>query len=100
MRAFGWIAAAGALLAGCGGDNTPSQVESPGAAPSARTRALAAGSAILQDQTPVQALDVYLDGFHFANHDLQAQTEAHHYCSVVDEDVRQCVIFEDRKSVV
>jgi hypothetical protein len=94
MRAFGWIAATGALLGACGGDNSPSQVESPGATPSAKTRVLEAGSAVLQDKDPVRALDVYLDGFHFANHDLQAQMEAHHYCSVLDEDVRQCVIFD------
>jgi Protein of unknown function (DUF1264). len=43
---------------------------------------------------PLAALGVHLDGFHFFNGDLDSQVEAHHYCSVVDADVRQCVIFD------
>jgi hypothetical protein len=29
-------------------------------------------------------LNAYLDGFHFVNGDMQAQMEAHHYCSHVN----------------
>lgn len=43
---------------------------------------------------PLAALDVHVDAFHFFNGDLDSQVEAHHYCSVVDADVRQCVIFD------
>jgi hypothetical protein len=88
------LAAAAMLLAACSGEQAASPVKTPGAEPTAKTRALEAGSAVLQTAAPVRALDVYLDGFHFYNHDLQSQVEAHHFCSVVDEDVRQCVIFD------
>ena len=82
------------LVAACGGDNTASTVEAPGAPPDARTRTLEAGAAILQDKAPLDALDSYVDGFHFANGDLERQVEAHHYCSSLTADVRQCVIFD------
>jgi hypothetical protein len=82
------------LLAACSGEQAASPVASPGPEPTVKTRVLEAGSTVLQTTAPVRALDVYLDGFHFYNHDLQSQTEAHHFCSVVDEDVRQCVIFD------
>jgi hypothetical protein len=81
-------------LAGCGGDNSPSNVTSPGTPPSAETRVLTGGTAVLQEKPPVAALDAYVNGFHFYNGDLGAQMEAHHYCSVVNEDLRQCVIFD------
>jgi hypothetical protein len=35
-----------------------------------------------------------MDGFHFYNGNMKGQMEAHHYCSVVNEDVNQCVIFD------
>jgi hypothetical protein len=87
MAAFAWLTA-------CGGDTTPSRIEAPGEAPTAKTRVLASGASVLQDKPPVEALDAYVDGFHFYNGDLDVQVEAHHYCSVVNEDVRQCVIFD------
>lgn len=83
-----------ALLAGCGQRNTPSNVEAPGADKSARTRTLEAGAALLQGNGPLGAFDVYLDGFHFANGRPDEQNEAHHYCQVVNEDFRQCVLFD------
>jgi hypothetical protein len=82
-----------ALLA-CGGENTDSQVASPGRATSAETQALEAGAQLLQDKTPLRTLNAYLDGFHFYSGDLRAQMEAHHYCGHVNEDLIQCVIFD------
>ena len=61
---------------------------------SARTPALATGVAVLQRRQPIDALDVYVDGFHFYNGNPAVQMEAHHFCSVVDEDLQQCVIFD------
>lgn len=70
----------GALLAACGGDNTPSKVQSPGAPESAKTQVLEAGADVLQDKDPLENLDAYLDGFHFVSGDMRMQMEAHHYC--------------------
>ena len=83
-----------AVLAGCGGENTASNVVAPGAAESAKTRALEAGASLMQDKAPLKALDAYLNGFHFYNGDMRGQMEAHHYCGHVNEDLIQCVIFD------
>lgn len=86
-----------AILAACDGDsagNTPSPVAAPGSETSARTRLLEAGAAALQRMPPVDALNTYLDGFHFYSGQMAAQMEAHHYCSVLNEDVIQCVIYD------
>jgi len=90
--AIGFLVSAAA--AGCGGGNTESNVAAPGAEPSARTSALEAGAALLQDKPPIDAINAYLDGFHFYNGRPQDQMEAHHYCSIVNEDVTQCVIYD------
>ncbi len=83
------------VLCGCGsGEPDPSRVTAEGPPPDARTQVLEAGATLLQDKEPVDALNVYLDGFHLHNGDLQDQMEAHHYCSILTEDVRQCVIFD------
>jgi len=84
----------GALLTACGGSNTGSSVDSPGAGKSAKTATLEAGAAALQDKPPLDALNAYLDGFHFYSGNMQAQMEAHHYCSVLNEELIQCVIYD------
>lgn len=91
-----WIAVSMVALVatGCGGGKTESDVEPPGQQESAKTQALDAGAAVLQDKPPIDALNAYLDGFHFYNGDIAAQREAHHYCSVLNDDVIQCVIFD------
>jgi len=86
--------ALGALLAACGGSNTASSVESPGAGKSAKTATLEAGAAALQDKPPLDALNAYLNGFHFYSGNMGAQMEAHHYCAVLNEELIQCVIYD------
>jgi hypothetical protein len=83
-----------AALSACGGGNTESNVSSPGAGESAKTRTLEAGAAIIQNMPPVEAINSYLDGFHFYNGHPRMQMEAHHYCSILNEDLIQCVIFD------
>lgn len=96
MDRFGTFSAALACvgLAGCGGENTSSNVTAPGSKESATTQVLESGARLMQDKTPLSALDAYLDGFHFYNGNLQGQMEAHHYCGHLNEDVIQCVIFD------
>lgn len=89
-----WLLSICALLAGCGADNTGSNVSAPGAPAKASTRTLEAGAALLQDKPPIEALNAYLDGFHFYNGNPHGQMEAHHYCAIVNEDVIQCVIYD------
>lgn len=82
------------FLPGCGGKNTSSNVQSPGEEKDSKTKVLEAGAEVLQDKTPVNQLNMYLDGFHFYNGNMQGQMEAHHYCSKLNEDVTQCVIYD------
>lgn len=81
-------------LSACGGNHTESGVDSPGQDESAITRVLDAGAAVIQDKPPIEALNSYLDGFHFYNGRMDAQMEAHHYCSVLNDDLIQCVIYD------
>ena len=93
MRHLPTLAAA-VLLAACGGGDTQPGVDTPGRDQQPDTRLLDAGAALIQDKPPIEALNTYLDGFHFYSGRMDAQMEAHHYCSVLNEDVIQCVIYD------
>lgn len=82
------------LLYGCGGSNTSSNVQSPGGEKTAKTTTLEVGADVLQDKTPLKKLNMYLDGFHFYNGHMDGQMEAHHYCSTINEDLTQCIIYD------
>jgi hypothetical protein len=82
------------LTGACGGDTTASNVKPPGASETAKSQVLEAGAELMQRKAPVNALNAYLDGFHFYNGDMKSQMEAHHYCGHLNEDVIQCVIFD------
>jgi hypothetical protein len=87
-------ACAALALAGCHGSDSGSPVQAPGADKSARTSTLEAGAAALQRMPPIGAINAYLDGFHFYSGRMKQQMEAHHYCSILNEDVIQCVIYD------
>lgn len=84
----------GIILYGCGGNNTSSNVDAPGDEKTAKDKVLTAGADVLQNKTPLKSFDTYLDGFHFYNGNMNAQMEAHHYVSQVNEDLYQAVIFD------
>ena len=75
------------LLSACAGNNSPSNVEAPGKPTTPSTRTLEAGAALLQSRPPIDALNAYLDGFHFYNGHPDVQMEAHHYCAILNEEV-------------
>jgi uncharacterized protein DUF1264 len=81
-------------LAACNGGDTHSEVKAPGADKTAKTDVLEAGAAALQSEPPIRAINAYLDGFHFYNGQMGGQMEAHHYCSILNDDVIQCVIYD------
>jgi hypothetical protein len=89
-----WIGALALLASGCGGDNTPSSVPTPGRPETGKTQALEVGAKLLQDKPPIGQLNAYLDGFHFYNGKPEVQMEAHHYCGHLNQDVIQCVIYD------
>jgi hypothetical protein len=82
------------LLTACKGSDTHSPVATPGAPTAASTAALDKGANILQAKPPIAAINSYLDGFHFYNGNMKGQMEAHHYCSILSDDMIQCVIYD------
>lgn len=72
---------------------SPPPTSPPGSPETAKTRALEAGAAMLQTEAPLDAMNVYLDGFHFHSGEMGKQMEAHHFCSTVNEDLTQCALF-------
>lgn len=83
-----------ALVACTGGERVQAGVQPPGAAESAKTNALEAGAALLQNNGPLAKMDVYLVGFHPMKEAPQHQMEAHHFCRQVNEDFAQCALFD------
>jgi hypothetical protein len=94
------IAAAALMLisafavTGCDKHSAPSQVPVEGKSETTGLRVLEGSAALLQTQAPISAINTYLDGFHFTSGRLQDQMEAHHYCSVLSEELIQCVIYD------
>jgi hypothetical protein len=82
------------LLTACDRGRTASNVRAPGTKASTRTQVLETGASLLQRKLPLDALDAYLDGFHFYSGSPRDQMEAHHYCGHLNQDVIQCVIFD------
>lgn len=82
------------LLVGCGANNSAPQTAIPGEKTSGKMKTLETGAALIQSRPPIEAISAYLDGFHFYNGDRQGQMEAHHYVTVLNNDVMQAVIYD------
>src|SRR5690606_11464316 len=78
----------------CGGNNTQTYVNEQGKDKTIKDKALNTGADILQNKAPLSAFNVYLNGFHFYNGNMDAQMEAHHYVSQLSEDFYQAIIFD------
>jgi hypothetical protein len=78
----------------CAGKNSDSNVEAPGRKKDAKSKMLEIGAELLQSKSPLKAINTYLNGFHFYNGNIQAQMEAHHYVSQLNEDVHQAIIYD------
>jgi hypothetical protein len=94
MRQTYLVLAAALCISACGSKDTASNVHSPGSKESAKTTALEAGAAVLQEKPPIEAINAYLDGFHFYNGNMRGQMEAHHYCAILNDELIQCVIYD------
>lgn len=98
QHTFSGLLIASILCAACGGGNTPSQVNAPGGEKTSKDKMLDTGADLLQDKSPLKKFDAYLDGFHFYNGNMDAQMEAHHYVSQLNEDLYQAIIFDGNES--
>ena len=66
----------------------------PGAPLSARSHLLDTAADAVQVKRPLDAMSAYLNGFHFYADDMGRQVEANHYCTHLNEDFHQCVIYD------
>jgi hypothetical protein len=82
------------FLVGC---NKPTTQSSDTEDKSAKTTALEMGAALLQNKAPLDALNLYLDAFHFTNGNIRNQMEAHHYCSVLSDEIHQCILYDSNE---
>lgn len=101
-RGFVGLAGAGAALLTCVcgrayAQETGSGGAIPGAEKSAKSEMLGMGADLLQKDGPISAINMYLNGFHFYADDMGRQVEAHHYCTHVNEDFFQCVIYDGNR---
>lgn len=94
MKRLAFYLAIPLILAGCSANNTPPQTPIPGEKTSAKLQTLESGAAALQSRPPIDAISTYLDGFHFYSDNQKGQMEAHHYVTVLNEDVMQAVIYD------
>lgn len=85
-------------VAGCGANNTPPKAPTAGEKTSPTMRTLETGAAVLQSRPPIDAINTYLDGFHFYSGDKDGQMEAHHYVTVLNDDLMQAVIYDGNTS--
>ncbi|PLR37539.1 DUF1264 domain-containing protein [Chimaeribacter coloradensis] len=72
----------------------PSNVKAPGEEKTTKDALLETGASALQDRAPIDAISAYLDGFHFYSGDKNGQMEAHHYVTILNDDVMQAVIYD------
>ena len=84
-------------LSGCGKKEGP-DIAPAGEATASKTDVLKAGAAAIQRHAPVDAMNVYLVGFHPMKDDPHHQMEAHHFCRQVNEDFAQCSLFDGNTS--
>jgi hypothetical protein len=66
----------------------------PGAAKSTESKMLGMGASLIQSKSPISAINMYLNGFHFYADDMGRQIEAHHFCHHLTDEFVQCVIYD------
>lgn len=92
MRILTWLIASTAMLP-IRIVNAQSELP-PGAEKRGETQVLEAGAALLQTDSPLDAMNIHLVGVHPMKADPNHQMDAHHFCQQVNEDFAQCALFD------
>lgn len=75
-------------------DNIPTTHGAKGEPTSTKEKILHAGAAMVQNFDPPKQLCAHLHAFHTYANDPGTPVEANHYCAHLNEDVRQCIIYD------
>lgn len=68
--------------------------EPPGETKSLKKEVFDIGSSMIQNFSPLNKIKAYFMGYHFYNGNMKRCVEAHHFCSHLNNDVHQCVIYD------
>lgn len=82
------------LMLACGGYNTSTQLQDNNIKKNIQQDELEITSTTSKENIPVKQFELYLNGFYFYNGYRAGQLEAHCYCTELNEDLSQCVIFD------
>jgi len=66
----------------------------PGSPKSLKKAALEHGASMVQNFTPINQIHQHLCGLHVYSGDLNRQVPAHHFCGHLNDDFRQCIIYD------
>jgi len=75
-------------------DESQKNQKVPGDHPSMMKQALGTASEAVQRFQPLKNVAEHVCAFHFYSEDMTRQVEAHHYCSCLNDDFRQCLIYD------
>ncbi|CAF1058452.1 unnamed protein product [Rotaria sordida] len=72
--------------------------QTPGSKMTMKGRILDMGARMAGHFAPINSIHQHVCGFHFYSGELNRQLIAHHYCSHINQDVRQCVIYDSDRA--
>jgi hypothetical protein len=78
-------------------NDLPKTNAAPGEPTSTKEQILHAGAAMVQNFDPPKQLCAHLHAFHTNASNPGQPVEANHYCAHLNEDVRQCIIYDSNK---
>jgi hypothetical protein len=78
-------------------DSIPTTNATKGGEESLKNRTLETGAAMVQNFDPPKRLCAHLNAFHAYANQPGRYVEANHYCAHLNEDVRQCILYDSDK---
>ncbi|KAJ4290460.1 hypothetical protein N0V90_010677 [Kalmusia sp. IMI 367209] len=79
-------------------DSLPVTNKATGEPESLKNKTLETGAAAVQNFAPVERICAHLNAFHaYADEPQRAPVEANHYCAHLNDEVRQCILYDSPK---
>lgn len=75
-------------------DTMPVTNKAAGEPLTTKSEVLETGAALTQDFRPIKNVCAHLNAFHVYANDTSRFVEANHYCAHLNEDVRQCLLYD------